>query len=82
MASDARMVAPACASSHRPWLARLVGAQTAVQTHRALWGYLFVLPWVLGLIFFFGGPILASLYFGFTEYSILSPPPVHRAGEL
>ncbi len=74
MGTDARVIAPARAPSHRPWLARIVGAQTAVQTHRALWGYLFALPWVLGLIFFFGGPILASLYFGFTEYAILSPP--------
>ena len=53
------------------WLARLVGTQTKFQTHRALWGYVFALPWVLGLIIFWGGPILASFYFGFTNYEVI-----------
>jgi len=52
-----------------PLLANIVGAKTAVQTRKALWGYLFALPWILGLIIFFGGPILASAYFSVTEYS-------------
>jgi len=55
-------------------LTKIVGAKTNVQTRRALWGYLFALPWILGLIIFFGGPILASTYFSFTDYSILNAP--------
>lgn len=55
-------------------LARLVGAKTKYQTNKALWGYLFALPWVLGLIVFWGGPIVASLYYSFTEYGVTSPP--------
>ncbi|MBC7236169.1 MAG: sugar ABC transporter permease [Chloroflexi bacterium] len=39
----------------------------------AMWGYLFALPWILGLIIFWVGPTLASFYFGFTEYDIVSP---------
>ncbi|MBM3190318.1 MAG: sugar ABC transporter permease, partial [Chloroflexi bacterium] len=39
-----------------------------------LWGLFFVSPWVLGLLIFTIGPILASLYWGFTEKDILSEP--------
>jgi len=51
-------------------LARLVGSKTDYQTRRALWGYLFALPWIIGLVVFWGGPILASLYFSFTKYGV------------
>ena len=39
-----------------------------------LYGLLFASPWILGLLCLFGYPILASLYYSFTEYSILAPP--------
>jgi multiple sugar transport system permease protein len=55
-------------------LGRLVGAKTPFQTRRALWGYVFALPWILGLIIFWGGPILASFYFSFTNYEIIGAP--------
>ena len=55
-------------------LARVVGAQTKLQVREAIEGYLFALPWILGLIIFFGGPILASMALSFTEYDILSTP--------
>lgn len=35
-------------------------------------GRLFVLPWVIGFVVFTVGPMLASLYFAFTDYSVLS----------
>ena len=38
------------------------------------WGWLFIIPSVLGLILFRFGPVLASFYFSFTKYDILSPP--------
>lgn len=56
------------------WLSWLVGAKSTYQTHKALYGYLFALPWIVGLIVFWGGPILASLYFSFTEYGITNSP--------
>ena len=55
-------------------LARLVGAQSRLQTREAIWGYIFLLPWLIGLIVFFLGPILASAYFSLTEYDVLSAP--------
>jgi multiple sugar transport system permease protein len=41
---------------------------------QTVWGWLFALPAVLGLILFKFGPVLASLYFSFTKYDILSDP--------
>jgi multiple sugar transport system permease protein len=32
------------------------------------------MPWVLGLLVFFLGPMLASIYFSFTRYNIVNPP--------
>jgi multiple sugar transport system permease protein len=56
------------------WLGKLVGAESKFQTRRALWGYVFALPWILGLIIFWGGPILASFYFSFTNYEVIGAP--------
>jgi len=40
----------------------------------ALWGYAFISPWIIGLLAFTAGPILASLYLSFTRYTVLKPP--------
>ena len=37
-------------------------------------GYLFIMPVVLGLLIFTFGPMIASLYFSFTDYPILRSP--------
>ncbi|EXX87970.1 ABC transporter permease [Paenibacillus darwinianus] len=39
----------------------------------ALYGWLFASPWVIGLLVFFAVPLISSLYFSFTTYSILQP---------
>ena len=36
--------------------------------------YLFLLPWLAGLLLIITGPLLASLYLAFTEYRLLTPP--------
>jgi multiple sugar transport system permease protein len=53
---------------------RLAGAQSVLQATEAKWGYIFLLPWLLGLIIFWVGPILTSAYFSLLEYDVLSPP--------
>jgi multiple sugar transport system permease protein len=40
----------------------------------ALTFYLFISPWLLGLLVFVLGPIAASLGFSFTRWDLLSPP--------
>lgn len=37
-------------------------------------GYLFLAPWLIGLIVITIGPMLASLYLSFTDYNLLRPP--------
>jgi multiple sugar transport system permease protein len=46
----------------------------SLASREAFWGYLFITPWILGFILFTLGPTLASLYFSFSEYDIISPP--------
>ncbi len=52
----------------------IVGGDTRLATHKALMGYLFISPWIIGLVVFIAGPIIVSLYLSFTDYDILSPP--------
>lgn len=40
----------------------------------SLWAYAFILPWIVGFLIFTLGPMLASLYFSFTDYNIIDPP--------
>lgn len=37
-------------------------------------GYLFLLPWFVGMLVFTIGPIVSSLYLSFTNYNLLSTP--------
>lgn len=40
----------------------------------ALLGYLYITPWAIGYLLLIVGPVLASLYLSFTQYSIITPP--------
>jgi multiple sugar transport system permease protein len=40
----------------------------------ALQGYLFILPWLIGLVAFTIGPIVASFYLSFNAWQISAPP--------
>jgi len=46
---------------------RLVSQQT-------LEGYLCILPWLIGFVFFVAGPMLAAFAMSFTDWSMLAPP--------
>jgi multiple sugar transport system permease protein len=37
-------------------------------------GYAFIAPWLIGFFVFAVGPIIASMYFSFTDYDLLSAP--------
>jgi multiple sugar transport system permease protein len=43
-------------------------------TREAIEGYLLIGPWIVGFLCFTLGPMLASLYFSFTQYNIVKPP--------
>lgn len=51
-----------------------------LRRREAIQGLLLVSPWIAGLIIFIIGPVLASLYLSFTDYSVLKPP--HLVGLL
>jgi multiple sugar transport system permease protein len=51
-----------------------LGAETHSGVREALAAYCFISPWLLGLILFFGGPIIASLVLSVFDYSLVSAP--------
>lgn len=45
------------------------------RTNRRYWeGYGFVAPWLVGMVLFTVGPVLASFYLSFCRYDMLTPP--------
>lgn len=44
------------------------------QTQEELAGFLFISPWLIGLLLFTLGPMLAALFLGFTRYDMARPP--------
>lgn len=56
----------------RPHTGKQKSSKLALAEER--WGYLFISPWVLGFVVFIVGPMLASLYFSFTQYSFPLTP--------
>jgi len=42
--------------------------------NRKLIGYMFISPWVVGLVVFVAGPFVASIYLAFTRYDVVSSP--------
>jgi multiple sugar transport system permease protein len=67
-------VAPTPRASNRSILGVLVGGRTPQEARKALWGYIFIAPWLIGLLVFVAGPILVTFYLSFTTYDILSAP--------
>ena len=43
-----------------------------LERHEAKWAYLFVSPWVLGFLMLTIGPMIASLFFSFTQWDVLN----------
>lgn len=39
----------------------------------AIEGYIAISPWILGFVFFVGGPIIASIGISFTEWNLIEP---------
>lgn len=46
---------------------------SGLRRREAIMGYLFISPWLLGLLIFTIGPFIVSFYLSFTTYSILQP---------
>jgi len=46
----------------------------SLRRREALWGYIFISPWLIGFIIFTVGPMAASLVLSLTDYNVTSPP--------
>jgi len=51
-----------------------MAARSAALAQQERAAYLFLSPWLIGLIFLTLGPTLASLYLSFTQFDLLQPP--------
>src|SRR5438270_13724296 len=49
---------------------RPVAARSKLQREQVFWAYVFLLPWIIGLIVFVTGPILFSLGLSFFNYTL------------
>ena len=49
-------------------------AQRSRRTREEIRALPFLLPWITGVLLFFGYPLVATLYFSFTKYDQINPP--------
>lgn len=61
-------------TSVRPGNAVIPRRHRSLRQREAIWGYLFIAPWLVGFFVFSAGPILSVLYLSLTTYSVLAPP--------
>jgi len=47
---------------------------SGLERHEERMAYLFLLPWLIGLVVFVIGPIIASLFISLTDWNLLNPP--------
>ena len=71
------LAAPAPAASAAPRLRRR-------PRREAIWGYVFIGPWLIGLALFTAGPMIASLVMSLTDFDLVHPDEtqVHRPRQL
>lgn len=58
----------------RQTFTRFAGRKNLKFDREAIWGYVFVAPWVIGFLIFTLGPIIASVGLSFSEYGLFEPP--------
>lgn len=51
------------------------GRRMTNQRRETIAAYLFLLPQLIGLVVFVGGPLLVSLYYTFTKWDLIAPSP-------
>lgn len=45
----------------------------AIGRNEAKWGYLMISPWIIGFLVLTLGPMISSLFYSFTQYSVIQP---------
>jgi multiple sugar transport system permease protein len=47
---------------------------TSLRRHETRWAYAFLSPWILGMVAFTAGPMVASFALSFTDYDMINAP--------
>jgi len=53
---------------------RVIKRKLSLTQQEAVWAYIFISPWIVGFLVFTLGPMIASLFYSFTDYNIIDPP--------
>jgi len=53
---------------------KILSKRMTLTQKEAIWAYLFISPWVVGFFIFTLGPMIASLYYSFTDFNIIEAP--------
>ncbi len=51
-----------------------------MSSREAFWGFIFIGPWIIGIILFTGGPLIASLILSLTDFNLVNPDAVRFIG--
>src|SRR4029077_11260645 len=43
------------------------------RVREAMWGFVFISPWIVGFLLFTAGPMIASLLMSFTNFDLVHP---------
>lgn len=54
--------------------------RSTLARREAMVAYLYLLPWLMGLVFLSGGPLIAGVALGFTDWEISTKVPLHFVG--
>lgn len=57
---------------HKRWVRKGTLGKLELMEERA--AYLFLLPWLIGVVLLLAGPIIASVFISFTKWNLSSPP--------
>jgi ABC-type sugar transport system permease subunit len=60
--------------------ARPIGPLSRPSVREAAWGFVFIGPWLIGLVLFTAGPMIASLVMSFTNFDLVHPDAVRFVG--
>src|SRR5262249_18013021 len=56
------------------------GIRLRPSVREALWGFVFIGPWLIGLLLFTLGPMVASLVMSLTNYNLVHPESTRFVG--
>jgi multiple sugar transport system permease protein len=59
---------------------RPIGPLGRPSVREAAWGFVFIGPWLIGLVLFTAGPMIASLVMSFTNFDLVHPDAVRFVG--